>query len=1116
MTAPLSPADLYDRDGLIRMDAAFLAHAAALSPDIHAALLGARANPDAVEAAAESALILALSPLLDDFLGIRFGIAAEVGALRAGHQDLAPLYRVKRLFVQRTAVKAHGAAAGGFDVAALTAALEARLGAGFDETAFATAVEAWQTDEAAHAEALDLAARYAAAMSLAPPEGSILFKAPLKLAPESLVPLETVVHDGVAMLRLSGHHRPRDGFGLTDAGMGLAHALDQANYCIWCHHQGRDSCSKGLREKDGAFKKSVFGVTLAGCPLDEKISELNETKAAGWPLAALAIVCVDNPMCAATGHRICNDCMKACVFQKQSPVDIPQIESRTLKDVLALPYGFEIYSLLTRWNPLNIRRPLPRPDSGRTVLVAGMGPAGFTLAHHLMQDGHRVLAIDGLKIEPLAGGLAGAEFALLRDASILREPLDRRVQAGFGGVAEYGITVRWDKNFLKTIRLLLERRDRFTLVGGVRLGGTITIEQAFAAGIDHVALCLGAGRPTVLSIPNGLARGVRQASDFLMALQLTGAARAESIANLQLRLPVVVVGGGLTAIDTATEAMAYYPVQVEKFLERIEALGDRAPALLSAEEQEVAEEFTAHARAFRAERAAAAAAGRRPDFAGLIDRWGGVTIAYRRRMIDSPSYTLNHEEVALGLEEGIRFAENLTPKAVEIDAHGHTAAVVFAHPDGERRLPARALLVAAGTTPNTVLAREEPVPLNGKYFATESLGGAPVSPEKLAKPAETHVLVKRIADGRAVSMFGDLHPSFAGNVVKAMGSAKRGHPLVTAVLSERPAKGCDVAAIAADLSASVRAVNILTPTIVEVVLHAPAAARNFKPGQFYRLQNFEAHSRHAGQTLLAMEGLAMTGAWVKPEEGLIAVIALEMGGSSNLCRHLIPGEPVVLMGPTGAPTEVEPGETVLLAGGGLGNAVLFSIGRAIREAGGRVLYFAGYRNPDDVFKPDAIEDSADQVIWCADRPPAPMARRPQDASFTGNIVAAMAAYGEGRLGEGIPLGDVDRIIAIGSDRMMAAVQKARHAVLKPYLKPGHEAIGSINSPMQCMMKEICAQCLQRHVDPETGAETIVFTCQNQDQPLDHVDFANLNDRLRQNSLAEKVTAAWIRAATAEG
>src|SRR4030095_12574762 len=150
--------------------------------------------------------------------------------------------------------------------------------------------------------------------------------------------------------------------------------------------------------------------------------------------------------------------------------------------------------------------------------------------------------------------------------------LDERVMAGFGGVAEYGITVRWDKNFLKIIRLLLERREGFTMLGGVRFGGTLTLDQAFEVGFDHVALALGAGKPTILDLPNALAPGVRMASDFLMALQLTGAAKTDSIANLQLRLPVVVIGGGLTAIDTATEAMAYYPLQVEKFLERYETL----------------------------------------------------------------------------------------------------------------------------------------------------------------------------------------------------------------------------------------------------------------------------------------------------------------------------------------------------------------------------------------------------------------------------------------------------------------------------------------------------------------------------------------------------------------
>src|SRR5258708_4328375 len=411
---------------------------------------------------------------------------------------------------------------------------------------------------------------------------------------------------------------------------------------MWCHEQNKDSCAKGLKEKAPAegFRKTVFGVPLAGCPLEEKISEFHMVKARGQPLAALGIIAVDNPMMAATGHRICNDCMKSCIYQKQDPVDIPQAETRTLKDVLELPWGFEIYSLLTRWNPFDLRRPYPKAPSGRRVLIVGLGPAGFTLAHHLMNDGHTVVGIDGLKIEPLDPAISGVDplghqvaFRPVRDIPELGAPLDIRCMAGFGGVAEYGITVRWDKNFLKLIRLLLERRRQFAMFGGVRFGGTLTIDEAFADGFDHIALCAGAGRPTVLEIPNGFARGVRAASDFLMALQLTGAAKRESIANLQIRLPVVVVGGGLTAIDTATESLAYYAVQVEKFLSRYEEIGQVAS--WNPEEREIAQEFIAHAKPLRSSSP--------PEKLNLLKAWGAVTIAYPRRMVDSPSYTLTHQ-----------------------------------------------------------------------------------------------------------------------------------------------------------------------------------------------------------------------------------------------------------------------------------------------------------------------------------------------------------------------------------------------------------------------------------------------------------------------------------------
>ena len=175
-----------------------------------------------------------------------------------------------------------------------------------------------------------------------------------------------------------------------------------------------------------------------------------------------------------------------------------------------------------------------------------------------------------------------------------------------------------------------------------------------------------------------------------------------------------------------------------------------------------------------------------------------------------------------------------------------------------------------------------------------------------------------------------------------------------------------------------------------------------------------------------MEGLALTGASVDREKGLLSTIVLEMGGSSDLCALLKPGEPVILMGPTGTPTETPSRETVLLVGGGLGNAVLFSIGQQLRASGSRTIYFAGYKKIIDRYKVEEIEKAADVVVWCCDEAPGFTPGRVQDKAFVGNIVEAMAAYGRGDLDEPeIPLSTVDRLVVIGSDAHDARGRSAR-------------------------------------------------------------------------------------------
>jgi len=1120
----LTLADLYQRDGLLRLDRIFVETLETGDPALASWLAAARAGtPIPVD---PPTLILALAPLLDDFLASLFGLRSAVAALAAAHDVLAPLFAAKRQFVQRRAARAFSPAeAAGFDLPELIAEYEARVGEPFRDLGFARRVLIWLDDEAAHGDDLALATRLAAARlaGLAVPgsEGP-LFHLPQRRDPAAPAQARREETAGITAWRaVPEARRERDGFNLTDPGIDLAEALDQARYCLHCAHQGKDSCRTGVRrgERD-----------LSGCPLGVRISEMHEIKAAGLPLAALAVVAVENPMLAGTGHRICSACQEACIYghQNRDPVDTPAVESRVLHDVLDLPWGFEIYSLLTRWNPLNFERPLPRPPSGRAVLVVGCGPAGYTLAHHLLQDGHTVVAIDGLKIEPLdpvwsGRTVTGARrpFRPIRDARALAQPLGERVPGGFGGVAEYGITARWDKNNLDLIRLLLERREKFALYGGVRFGGALDFDQVRKLGFDHIALALGAGRPTLPDLPGALARGVRLASDFLMSLQLTGAARPEGLAHLQLRLPVVVVGGGLTAIDSATEALAYYPVEVETFLTRIETLTKVANGVSPldswpAAERSIAEEFIAHAQALRAERTAAAAEDRPPRLGALLASWGGATVVYRRGLADSPAWR-NRDEVSHALAEGIVFAEHLTPVSIETDGGGAAEALVVRDEHGtDHRLPARTVLIAAGTAPNTALAREWPgIALDGAYFQAVTEAGEPIRPDSTPKPAVPMVLMQVAGHEGRVSFFGDLHPSYAGNVVSAMASARQGHAVITRMVNRLPApaapsSGSLFAALDDLLRPTVQSVSRLAPRIVELVVRAPAAAHAFRPGQFFRLQNYERPQGGPVPGRLAMEGLALTGAWVDRAAGLVGMVVLEMGGSSDLVTTLRPGEPVVLMGPSGAATHVCGEETVLLVGGGLGNAVLVSIGAAFRAAGAKVLYFAGYKRAEDRFKPAEIRAAADRVVWCVDQGPAFPCESPTEQSFVGDVIAALEAYGQGRLGPtDPPLETVDRVIVIGSDRMMAAVTAARHDRLAPWLKRDHTAIGSINAPMQCMLKEICAQCLQRHQDPVSGETRFVFTCADQDQLLDQVDFSSLGDRLAQNAAWERLGRSWI-------
>ena len=1134
--------EILTAEGLDRLDRAFLAELGRHDALLARALEDYRGSNTPTSPLEISKLLLACAPHVELFLAILFGIEREVTAACEATRSHDVVMRFKKHYVLRRARRYAGDINHSFDE--LDAWLDqeiarARLDPRDREGAVARLGEDWIAQPELHVASIEaltqwcvLALRMSGGHSRV--AGWVSFHLPERVDHAHLVPLDRIERYGTEMQE-AHHYRRRDGFHLTDPRADARRAQDEVHYCIYCHDHEGDFCSRGFPEKKGVpelgLKKNPLGVVLTGCPLDQKISEMHVLKREGHVIAPLAMIMVDNPMLPATGHRICNDCMKACIYQKQDPVDIPQTETRILTDVLALPWGVEIYDLLARWNPLRRVQYRMKPYNGRKVLIAGLGPAGFTMAHHLTMEGCAVVGIDGLKIEPLPSAWCTAP---IRDWSRLVEDLDERILLGFGGVAEYGITVRWDKNFLKLIYLTLARRPGFQVFGGVRFGGTVTVPDAWDLGFDHVVIATGAGLPRVLPMTNSLARGMRQASDFLMALQLTGAGKHTSLANLQVRLPAVVIGGGLTAVDTATEVQAYYVKQVEKVLMRHEAMsaqpGSRsASRALSEEDAAIFEEFLEHGRAVRAERARAERAGELPDFIPLIRAWGGVTLAYRKGMNNAPAYTRNHEELLKAAEEGIYYAEGLDPVRAELDQYGHVKALVlqrmievdgrFVGQGQEVHLPARAVFIAAGSAPNTIYEQEHPgsFVMDDNHFQAHVANGGGLQAVAVAehcKSPESGPFTSYGWDGRRVSFLGDTHPVFHGSVVKAIASAKTAWPHVMTTIESRPVAKEDLPAFQsrmADLFVPrVAAVDRSRPGMVELWVRAPMAARRFRPGQFFRLQTFEATSPVVAGTRLQVPLLTVSGAGVEGDQ--IRLMVLQWGTGPRLAGRLEPGTPLVLMGPTGAPTDIPRGKTIVIVAGRWGAAVMLDIGPALRAEGNRVLYVAALANAAELDLQDELEQAADQIVWCTAAGPLITARRPQDRSLQAvDMVEVLRVLGqEETASPQIPLAEVDRLMVMGSTGLLKVFQHALKGDFARFFRPGLEVVATVGSPMQCMLKGVCAQCLQWQIDPATGRRTrAVFSCAGQDQPLAWVDLDNLAARQAQNRLSDRLSSDWL-------
>lgn len=244
---------------------------------------------------------------------------------------------------------------------------------------------------------------------------------------------------------------------------------------------------------------------MTACPTDIDIPLFIRQIATGTPEAAAKTILSQNilgGMCA----RVCPTetlCEEVCVREvaEGKPVIIGQLQRYATDRLMAAgDHPFE--------------RAAP---TGKTVAVVGAGPAGLACAHRLAMHGHDVTVYDA---RARAGGLNEYGIAAYKAVDgFARAEVDWLLKIG-------GITVRTGR----------------TLGDGLTLDG-------LKADFDAVFLGVGLGGVNALRLEGEDRDGVLDAVDFIADLR-----QADDLATLGVGRDVVVIGGGMTAIDAAVQA----------------------------------------------------------------------------------------------------------------------------------------------------------------------------------------------------------------------------------------------------------------------------------------------------------------------------------------------------------------------------------------------------------------------------------------------------------------------------------------------------------------------------------------------------------------------------------
>ena len=226
-------------------------------------------------------------------------------------------------------------------------------------------------------------------------------------------------------------------------------------------------------------------------------------------------------------------------------------------------------------------------------------------------------------------------------------------------------------------------------------------------------------------------------------------------------------------------------------------------------------------------------------------------------------------------------------------------------------------------------------------------------------------------------------------------------------------------------------------------------------------------------------------------ENTIKAIVLQSGTSSTISKNLVRNSKIVLQGPLGEPTLLPYKKNVLLIGGGVGNATIFSILKQLHAQGNIINYIAGFKDYSDVIYMDYIKQYSKNVLTTIEY------NNSNKEYLTGNILNALSLFVQNN-----PQAekDISYIFIAGSCGMMECC--------KDFLKNhsfNAEIIFSLNAPMNCTNKGVCGACIQQN-----NLGQFFYGCEYQEQNMQNANLKFLRQRLEQQSLIEKISMLSLK------